>query len=52
MKIKNIFGKFQPLELDWLKLKLTEGGIKCSIQKLMDFLDEKVLINKQRIIPM
>ncbi|XP_041360333.1 structure-specific endonuclease subunit SLX4-like isoform X3 [Gigantopelta aegis] len=34
---------YEPLELDWLKLKLTEGGIKCSIQKLMDFLDEKCI---------
>ncbi|XP_021362586.1 uncharacterized protein LOC110456279 isoform X2 [Mizuhopecten yessoensis] len=31
---------YEPLEVDWLKKEITEAGIKCSMQKLLDFLDE------------
>ncbi|XP_046566703.1 uncharacterized protein LOC124275255 isoform X2 [Haliotis rubra] len=34
---------YEPLELDWLKREIQEAGIKCPMQKLMDFLDEKCL---------
>jgi hypothetical protein len=32
----------QPLELDVLKKEVKDSGIKCSMDKLMDFLDERV----------
>ncbi|XP_048237083.1 uncharacterized protein LOC124127403 isoform X5 [Haliotis rufescens] len=34
---------YEPLELDWLKREIQDAGIKCPMQKLMDFLDEKCL---------
>ena len=34
----------QPLELDVLKKDIKEAGIKCSMNKLMDFLDERVCL--------
>ncbi|KAJ8297392.1 hypothetical protein KUTeg_023923, partial [Tegillarca granosa] len=32
---------YEPLELDWLKKEIKESGIKCSMDKVMEFLDEK-----------
>ncbi|KAL4229719.1 5'-flap endonuclease [Mactra antiquata] len=34
---------FEPLELDVLKKNVKECGIKCSMDKLMDFLDERCI---------
>ncbi|XP_033744042.1 uncharacterized protein LOC117329918 [Pecten maximus] len=34
---------YEPLEVDWLKKEITEAGIKCSMEKLLCFLDEKCI---------
>ncbi|KAK3100469.1 hypothetical protein FSP39_020557 [Pinctada imbricata] len=34
---------YEPLELDWLKKELTDAGVKTSMDKLMNFLDEKCI---------
>ncbi|KAL3879267.1 hypothetical protein ACJMK2_031569, partial [Sinanodonta woodiana] len=34
---------YEPLELDWLKKQMLDAGIKCSVDKLMNFLDEKCI---------
>lgn len=34
---------YEPLELDVLKKDMKEAGIKCSMDKLMDFLDERCI---------
>lgn len=38
---------FKPIELDGLKREITEAGIKCSMEKLMNYLDEKVIIQNE-----
>ena len=38
----NLLSIFQPLELDWLKKEMSDFGIKTSVDKLMNYLDEKV----------
>ncbi|VDH92634.1 structure-specific endonuclease subunit SLX4 (BTB/POZ domain-containing protein 12) [Mytilus galloprovincialis] len=34
---------YEPLELDVLKQKITEAEIKCSMEKLKEFLDDKCI---------
>lgn len=34
---------YEPIELDGLKREITEAGIKCSMEKLMNYLDEKCI---------
>lgn len=41
------FSFFKPIELDGLKREITEAGIKCSMEKLMNYLDEKVFIQNE-----
>lgn len=41
------FSFFKPIELDGLKREITEAGIKCSLEKLMNYLDEKVFIQNK-----
>ena len=36
----------QPIELDVLKKDMKEAGIKCGMDKLMEFLDERVCLSQ------
>ena len=38
----DFFSCLQPIELDLLKKDMKEAGIKCGMDKLMEFLDERV----------
>lgn len=44
------FSFFKPIELDGLKREITEAGIKCSMEKLMNYLDEKVFNTEQELV--
>lgn len=33
---------YEPLDIEWIKKEIKDAGIKCSMEKLLNFLDQKV----------